>query len=119
MAEVYKPSSSSLSGSTRPLDETRCKARVWSKGRWPQAHQCAFKPVKDGWCKTHHPDKEKARRDAADAKYEAQMRKLSMGWYGELMMEALIKIRDGDNDPRATADQALKAVQARQRGQDL
>ena len=30
-----------------------------------------------------------------------------MGWYGERFMAALIKIRDGDNDPRETAWLAL------------
>jgi hypothetical protein len=34
----------------RPLDETRCKAAVWSQGRWSLKSQCARKATIDGWC---------------------------------------------------------------------
>ena len=37
-----------------------------------------------------------------------QQRRDAMGWYGERFMAALIEIRDGHNDPRARAAEALE-----------
>ncbi len=111
MAKIYTPNSSPIQGSTRPLDETRCKAEVYrSNGGWSTFNQCTRKPVKDGWCKQHSPDAEKSRADAAVQKREAEDRRHAMGWYGERFMAALIKIRDGDNDPRETARAALDKI---------
>ena len=112
MADEFrpKPNRPSYQGSSADLDPTRCKAGVWSKGRWGQYAQCARKIGVDGWCKHHHPDAERKREEAATAKYEASMRKAALGWYGERMMAALIKIRAGDNDPRETARLALDGI---------
>lgn len=111
MADIYKPSTSFNSAiSSRPLDPTRCKAGVWGKERWATYSQCARKAVKDGWCKQHHPDAEAERSRVAKARYDKQDRRERMGWYGERMMAALIKIRDGDNDPRSTAAEALANI---------
>jgi len=111
MADIYTPSRVSHHGSMRPLDETHCKAAVWSKERWSTKHQCNRKPVEDGWCKQHHPDAEVKRQAAATAKYQTEQRRYAMGWYGERFMAALIAIRDGDNDPRTTAAEALNGCQ--------
>ena len=93
-----------------PLDPARCKAGVWSKETWSRYAQCSRKPAADGWCKQHHPEAA-ARRDAeSKALYEKQMRSHAMGHCGERFMAALIKIRDGDNDPRATAAAALEGI---------
>ena len=111
MAEVYRPAINPTPGiSSRPLNGEQCQAGVWSKDRWAEYYQCQRKPAKDGWCKQHHPEAEAVRKAAADTKYNAETRKWLMGAYGERMMAALIKIRDGDNDPRATAADALAGI---------
>ena len=108
MADIYTPSTNTLHGSTAPLDPARCKAGIWSKERWSRYSQCQRKTVADGWCKQHSPDVEAARRAASQAKHDIAGRKWAMGFYGERFMAALIKIRDGDNDPRETARLALE-----------
>jgi hypothetical protein len=108
----------SYQGSNASLDPERCKAGVWSKDRWSTYSQCSKKPHKDGWCKIHHPDAEAARNAASNAKHEADRRKRVMGWYGERFMAALIKIRDGDNDPRETARIALEGCSYATGGDD-
>ncbi len=112
MADEFRPDPNrpGYLGSRSPLDPTRCKAGVHSNDRISRYSQCARKPYKDGWCRQHHPDAEAERQRAADERYNASMRKAAMGWYGERFMAALIKIRDGDNDPRATAAEALKGI---------
>lgn len=108
MADIYKPSPpGAVYGSSHPLDPNRCKAGVWSSEWWSYHAQCNRKASTDGWCKQHHPDAQAIRDAAATAKYEVDTRRSAMGWYGERFMAALIKIRDGDNDPRATAAEAL------------
>lgn len=97
----------SYQGSNARFDPKRCKAGVWGNERWSRYSQCSRKAVEDGWCKQHHPEAEAKREEAAKAKYHASMRKSAMGWYGERFMAALVKIRDGDNDPRETARIAL------------
>jgi len=42
-------------------DPKRCKASVSTHDRAALSYQCSRKPWKDGWCKQHHPDSEKAR----------------------------------------------------------
>lgn len=111
MSDVYTPAKAAYRGSTAPLNPERCKAQVWSRDRWSHTSQCSRKHVKDGWCKTHHPDAEAERKTASDERFKAHMRKQAMGWYGERMMSALIKIREGDNDPRQTARDALSGIE--------
>lgn len=113
MTDVYSPSTRHSPGiSSKPLDPSRCKAGVWdSQSSWPRYDQCQRKAGQDGWCKQHHPDAVAERAKASDAKYKASMRKAAMGFYGERMMRALIKIRDGDNDPRTTAAEALANIE--------
>ena len=108
MTNVYTPCSNSVHGSTSALDPSRCKAGVWGAGSWTQRSQCSRKAGEDGWCKTHHPDAERLRQEAAAAKYEARVRGVALGWHGERFMAALVAIRDGDNDPRETARKALE-----------
>ena len=111
MSEVYTPSKgNSPSISHHPLDPTYCKAGVWSKERWATYAQCARKAGVDGWCKQHHPNATDERSRAATEKFEASQRRQAMGWHGEAMMAALIKIRDGDNDPRTTATEVLSGI---------
>ena len=49
------------------FDPDRCKASVHGGGRSVRFHQCLRKPWKDGWCKQHHPDSEKARLEESQA----------------------------------------------------
>jgi hypothetical protein len=104
------PGRPSYRGSSAALDPARCKAGVWSNERWSKYAQCARKAATDGWCKQHHPDAEAKREAEASARFDAETRRRMMGYYGERFMAALIKIRDGDNDPRATAAAALEGI---------
>ena len=54
------------------LDPARCKASVPHGGRRVDFHQCLRKPVKDGWCKQHHPDTVAKRRAQSEARWEAR-----------------------------------------------
>lgn len=108
MADIYDPKIGSVIDARHPIDPKKCKARV-TQDSW-HSGQCSRKATRDGWCKQHHPEAEAERDAVAKAKYEAASRKLAMGFYGERMMAALIKIRDGDNDPRTTAANALEGI---------
>lgn len=112
MADEFSPDTNrpSYKGSAAPLDPNRCKAGVWSSERWSRYSQCSRKAVEDGWCKQHHPEAEAKREAESNAKYERNIRRAAMGWYGEKFMAALMKIRDGDNDPRETARKALEGI---------
>ena len=48
----------------------RCKEQVWNGYT---VHLCSRKDWKDGFCKQHHPDSVKKRREDADARYKAKM----------------------------------------------
>ncbi len=47
-----------------------CKQLVSGPGWWSRS-TCSRKAKKDGYCKQHHPDTIKARRIAANEKYQA------------------------------------------------
>jgi hypothetical protein len=71
------------------MDETKCKALV-SSGPWSRQSQCNRKEWKDGWCKQHHPDSVKARRELSDQRYEE--RKKHQPWYK--LQEAMKRIAE-------------------------
>ena len=48
----------------------RCKEQVWNGYT---IHLCLRKDWKDGFCKQHHPDSVKKRREDADARYKAKL----------------------------------------------
>lgn len=109
MSGIYTPGRSGSMGiSSSPLDPSRCKQAVWSRERWATYSQCARKAGKDGWCKQHHPDAKKLRDEAARERDVKRIDRAAFGWNGGIMIGALRKIADGDNDPRATAQEALK-----------
>lgn len=95
----------------------RCQARVYPPHTF-QGTYCSRKAWKDGWCKQHHPDSVRKRREEADKQY-AEKRKKSV-WYRleqahqeiKVLKAALTEIRDGTYDsedqPRYLADIALK-----------
>jgi len=74
--------------------------------------QCRRKSGLDGWCKQHHPDAEKKRREDQLKAYQQSLRKGRIGWRGHILVEALEQIRDGDNNPRETARIALEKLDA-------
>lgn len=90
------------------MDIEKCKVMVPDRQAWHRECRCTRKATKDGYCKQHHPDAKAERDRISREKYEIASRRQAMGFYGERFMAALIKIRDGDNDPRETAKVALK-----------
>jgi hypothetical protein len=68
MAFEYKPEKFQPS-----FDPERCKASVHEPGRGVYSYQCKNRPVADGWCKLHHPDRERF-QTKAEQKREARQR---------------------------------------------
>ena len=56
----------------------RCKEQVWPAGEW-HGHQCTRKAIKDGYCKTHHPDTVKVRIEKSNKRYEEKIAKSPIG----------------------------------------
>ena len=46
-----------------------CKETVRDASGWSW-HRCIYKAKRDGYCKIHHPEAVKARREAASRRYE-------------------------------------------------
>jgi hypothetical protein len=111
VVEIYSQNYGNALDARLPLDPVRCKAGVRSSGNWSRYSQCNRKAGVDGWCKQHHPDAEVKRQAVSNAKYKEQKRKAAIGYYGERMMAALIKIRDGDNNPKEVAEIALEGIE--------
>lgn len=94
-----------------PPDTTRCCELVSDSNGW-RYHQCSRKrgygPEK-AYCKQHDPEAVKARREASDAKYNAQINKLRYEWHGRKFFDVLKIIADGHNDPRTLARETIDA----------
>ena len=58
-------------------NEERCKASVW-KGYFAN-NRCARKAWKDGYCKQHHPDSIKKRREESRRKFDEKQKQSP--WY--------------------------------------
>lgn len=56
-------------------DRQRCKEYVPVAGLWHAYKQCARYNWKDGYCRQHHPDTVKARRDAAEDRWSYRRNK--------------------------------------------
>jgi len=52
-----------------PVDPKRCRAAVFDGIR---SHQCRNRAKEDGWCRVHHPDVERKRREESDRRHAAQ-----------------------------------------------
>ena len=52
------------------MKKKQCKENVW--GGWSY-HPCLRNAVKDGFCKQHHPDAVKARRDKTAERWAVKM----------------------------------------------
>lgn len=50
------------------------KCKKYVRGNW-HSHPCIRNTWKDGFCKQHHPDTVKARREASDKRYAEQQEK--------------------------------------------
>lgn len=61
------------------VSENRCKKDVHSDGGF-HYHRCFRKIWKDGWCKQHHPETEKAARKAREAKWDAESKAREAHW---------------------------------------
>ena len=70
------------------MREGYCKKSVASMGGWDW-HQCPRRIWRDGFCKQHHPDSVKARREKSDQHYE-EKRKQSC-WYKLQQAEARLE----------------------------
>lgn len=54
-------------------DSSKCIAEVSDHDpRWPHFYQCNNKPVRDGFCNRHHPDKLKEKEEAWQRRFEAE-----------------------------------------------
>ena len=54
-------------------DPSKCPEIIPTAGLRMSYHQCRGKVVKDGYCRVHHPDAVKARREEAMRKYEEKL----------------------------------------------
>ena len=71
----------------------QCKKMVMSLGGW-YSRQCYRKSVKDGYCKQHHPDSVKARREASIKRYEEKQKHSIYTRYSDLI-ESHEKLKRG------------------------
>lgn len=94
-------------------DPERCCESIWTKERWSRHQQCGrrrgFGPEK-AYCKQHDPDAVAARKAVAEEKYQKEHERDQIKWSAQRLFAALCKIADGDNDPRATAAEAIKGL---------
>jgi len=50
----------------------QCKEQVWDSNGW-RNKRCTRSAVKDGYCKQHHPETVKERREESDKRYKEKM----------------------------------------------
>jgi hypothetical protein len=117
--KVFKPyKHDQIYGSSNPAKPDRCAMEVnRPNGSWTFWTQCSgpakFDRIVDGQrvkvCHTHRPEVVQTREAAKKEREEKRHRQAMREWYrpGEYR-EALQKIADGDNDPRAVAREALQ-----------
>ena len=59
------------------MNKEKCKEKVSSGSFLGSRYQCSRKPVKDGYCKQHHPETVKARREKSDRKWKEDSYRIS------------------------------------------
>lgn len=96
----------------------RCQQTVTVGGRMTTWHQCFRRAVVGEYCKTHDPAAVKARRAAAQARWNAQFNRDRVQWHGDTFLDALRKIAAGHNDPRALAQEVIEKFEAGAKGED-
>jgi hypothetical protein len=59
------------------MTDNRCSKDVYPNDRWGSfhPHKCKRSAWKDGFCKTHHPEEVKKRRDILDKRYSERLSK--------------------------------------------
>lgn len=99
------------------LNPARCKAMIADRQIWSLRYQCHRAPVRDGFCKQHHPDAEAARRAKSHARWEERyaedQRRRALAGFGahaSSLYAALKAIADGHNDPRTVAREAIEGI---------
>ena len=61
------------------MSDERCKEMVPNGGRSVMFHQCKRKSWKDGYCKQHHPETVKKRREESEKNYDKNRKESP--WY--------------------------------------
>ena len=74
-------------------DPEYCKASVADPGGWRNRHQCSRKAKVDGWCKQHHPDAVKARRDKADVKWRQEQKARDRKWHCQAACRGIVNVK--------------------------
>ena len=67
------------------MDKKKCKKQVWNN--WNPC-QCSRNAAKDGYCKQHHHDSVKARREKSDRQHEEDYYQKSKGYAFNFVEEA-------------------------------
>ena len=73
------------------MTDEQCTKRVHNDGRSVGFHRCTRKAWKDGFCKQHHPNTEKARREKSDKKYAIESRLQSIRWGIQKLKQDCVK----------------------------
>ncbi len=92
-------------------EKEKCKEKIF-RGAGHGSSQCSRNAVKDGYCKQHHPDNVKARREANEAKWKKE-HEMKMKHFRRpaLLREALEEISKGElNDPAGYAAMKLEEI---------
>ena len=89
----------------REKDTNKCPEIVPTAGLRMSYHQCRMKVCKDGYCRVHHPDAVKARREAAQVRYNEQQAKPP--WQQLKIMHERAEVAEGH---LAVAREALKRI---------
>lgn len=112
----YPESYNSWAGNPRGTkpDRTRCCESVADGGRSVMVHQCRNKVWKDDYCKTHHPDTVAKRNDANRQRYLKRNRDEFMRFGVKALVDALLEIEAGHNDPRSLAKEKLDVLRAKE-----
>jgi chromosome condensin MukBEF complex kleisin-like MukF subunit len=66
------------------MNKNRCKETIVNSHYWG-GQQCSRKHIKDGYCKQHHPETVKARRDKQNAIYDERRKNSVEHKYEELI----------------------------------
>jgi|GEM_PF-6509011 len=97
----------------------RCRERhVPDGGRWPTFHQCTRLAVRDGYCKQHHPDAVRERRQRSHDQSEARWQERRLEIYGKSAIGLLREIAKGHNDPCNAAREWLRENKFEESGDD-
>jgi hypothetical protein len=79
------------------MNENKCKEKIWGSSVWHQ-QQCSRNIWKDGFCKTHHPDIVKERRERNEKRYQEKQEQnpFTKALKRIMELEALLAQRDGE-----------------------